>query len=784
MVSVRLWAAVLACVAAIAGHGVRAQAQRGLTVEDVLRLEEFDAVVPSPDGKYVAIEVARPMSDVARVHMTSLDSRPRRDIWIVSLRDGASQQLTHGSATGSGWFDPVWSPDGQRLAVLSTEGCACIRAWTWRLGDRAPRLLDPRNVDYWVFSAVGLGDAGLQPLVWLDRSTLLVPLLPAGERTHVDYVAEAESVMIAGWRTQREGRLSTANVLESVPGHVQPYLGDESIVAMNVERDFKWVVASIPRDPSTSGRRSIVVSPNHRTLAVLTSSLEAPRANRTLTRTMSHYALGFVDATGTDTMRWVAEIADPDPPREDMPIPSWTPNGDAILVRGRWHSDERWEAGLWRIDARSGRVMASDACQIAIPDCSAQQAANRAGTTVVADTGLYRVDARDGHLVDLVPPSLRRPTLHLTQLGPAGDRSRTPCVIATLEDGNGLVRAYRVDVATDTASPHLLGVLPSGYHVGECVPYANGVIVERRDRAVAKLESGHLTTLLEINAWSDTIAEPRKVFLHYYASDGAPLGGLLRLPAVHTGAPDGPYPLIVWVYAGMTFGDTAAIRADHTWSSPYNMALATAHGYAVLYPSIPLAPQGTDGPVAPHLTGAVLPAIDRVGSLGVIDTSRVAVMGQSFGGWTTLALITRTKRFRSAIALAAVSDEVSYLGAFRAWDRPWPFAAIVMAPPKMVEAGQQSAEGPLWQYPERYLEDSPVLQATRVETPTMIIQGDQDFEGIQQGEELFSALYRLGKSAEFVRYIGDTHAIESPANVSDMWQRILVWLAETVAPKR
>ena len=774
----------MACVAAMAGRGARAQAPHGLTMDDVLRLEELDAVVPSPDGKYVAIEVARPISDIARLHMTSLDSRPRRDIWIVRLSDGSRQQLTHGSATGSGWFDPVWSPDGRRLAMLSTDGCACIRAWTWQLGDRAPRLLDPRNVDYWVFSTVGLGDTGLQPLAWLDRGTLLVPLLPAGERTHVDLVAEAESVMIGGWRLQREGRVSTANVLESVPGHVQPYLRDESIVAKDLERNTTRVVANIPWDPSTSGRRSIVVSPNHRMLAVLTSSLEAPRANEALTRTMSHYALGFVDATRRDSVRWVGEVGDLGPPSDDMPIPSWTPNGDWAFVRGRWHTDDGGEPGLWRIDARSGSVAPSHICDVVMPNCSAQQAANLEGRAIVADTGLYRVDSGGVHLVDVLPPSLRKRTVRLRQFGPAGDGNGPPCVIATLDDGKGQTTVYRVDIASDTASAHSLGVLPLGYYVRACVPHTDGVIVERRDRAVAKLESGHLMTLFEINAWADGIAEPRKVLLHYEASDGAPLAGLLLLPAAPPTGRDGPYPLVVWVYPGMIFGDTATMRADHAWSSPYNLALATARGYAVLYPSIPLAPQGSDGPVAPHLMGAVLPAIDRVGSLGVVDTSRVAVMGQSFGGWATLALITRTERFRSAIAFAAVSDLVSYSGTFRAWDRPWAYAHTVMAPEKILEAGQQATEGTLWQYPERYIEDSPVLQANRVRTPTMIIQGDQDFEGIQQGEEFFNALYRLGKRATFVRYIGDTHAIESPANVRDMWQRVFAWLSSTLGAAR
>lgn len=767
-----------ACIAGVALSAARAQDARPLTVDAVLRLETLRGVVPSPDGKYAAIVVERPMNSVPRVHMPIYGARS--DVWIVRLRDRQRMRLTDGGATGSGWWDPVWSPDGTRLAMLSTDGCTCVRAWTWRLGERAPQLVDPHSVDLWVFAGAAGLVADLQPLVWLSTRMLLVPLLPAGARAHIDLVAEAESVTIDGWRAQREGKISTASVLESIPGKVQPYLRDERIVVADVERHTTRLLATIPRDPTTSGRRVIVVSPDHRTVAVLTSHLEPPRVDQGLTRTMSQYALGLVNVGGRDTIRWVADFQNPGATGDDMPVPAWTPNSDALVLRGKWAATARWETGLWRIDGQSGRVT-STVCPASTPQCSAQQAASAGRPTIiVTDSSLYRVDANGGHPVHALPASLRQPTLELHEFGSVAGDAGSPCIVATLKDAERNTTAYRVDVGSDTTTVRSIGLLPPKYHLDGCIPHADGLILRRRDRAIAMLDAGRLQTLFAINDWSDSIADPQKIFLRYRAADGDSLGAILVLPAARHGAPDGPYPLVVWVYAGFTFEDTADVRDDRTWAGQYNLSLLTTHGYAVLYPSIPLAPQGVDGPVAPHLTGAVLPAIDRVASLGVVDTARVAVMGQSFGGWTTLALVTRTKRFRSAIALAAVSDLVSYVGAFRPWDRPWPFAHTVMAPEKMTEAGQQSLEGPLWQYPERYIEDSPVLQANRVGTPTLIIQGDQDFEGIQQGEEFFNALYRLGKPAEFVRYAGDGHVIESPANIRDMWRRILAWLSTTL----
>jgi len=74
--------------------------------------------------------------------------------------------------------------------------------------------------------------------------------------------------------------------------------------------------------------------------------------------------------------------------------------------------------------------------------------------------------------------------------------------------------------------------------------------------------------------------------------------------------------------------------------------------------------------------------------------------------------------------------------------------------------------------------NSPPFTAGDVETPLLIIHGDMDYVPIQQGEQFFSALYRRGKRARFVRYRGEGHLLQSPANIHDMWQHIFRWLDE------
>ena len=64
----------------------------------------------------------------------------------------------------------------------------------------------------------------------------------------------------------------------------------------------------------------------------------------------------------------------------------------------------------------------------------------------------------------------------------------------------------------------------------------------------------------------------------------------------------------------------------------------------------------------------------------------------------------------------------------------------------------------------------------------MIMHGDRDIVSTTQAEEFFTALTRLGKDAVFVRYYGEGHIYNSPANIRDMWMRIMEWYRETLGP--
>jgi dipeptidyl aminopeptidase/acylaminoacyl peptidase len=92
------------------------------------------------------------------------------------------------------------------------------------------------------------------------------------------------------------------------------------------------------------------------------------------------------------------------------------------------------------------------------------------------------------------------------------------------------------------------------------------------------------------------------------------------------------------------------------------------------------------------------------------------------------------------------------------------------------ESGQAKMGGPPWRYPEKYIRHSPIFAVEKVTTPVLIVQGDWDYVPLEQGEEFFTALWRLKKPARFVRYWGEGHWRNSYANKINELHEVLNWL--------
>lgn len=288
------------------------------------------------------------------------------------------------------------------------------------------------------------------------------------------------------------------------------------------------------------------------------------------------------------------------------------------------------------------------------------------------------------------------------------------------------------------------------------------------------------TPVIETNTFLREIAKGTAKQIEYRSLDGEKLKAWVILPTDYREGK--PYPMVTWVYAGSVARDEPSRQARINNPSSLNLQLLASHGYVVLLPSMPLKPIG--GPSDPYmeLTKGVLPAVDKVIELGIADPKRLGLMGQSYGGYSTYGLVTQTNRFQAAVALAGPSDLLSLYGQFDPRLRYEPFPHELPFMMSMAETGQLRMSNPPWKDFGRFLRNSPLFYVERVTTPLMIIQGDMDFIPIEQGEQFFTALYRQGKRAAMVRYWGEGHVLEGPANIRDMWQRIYGWFDQFLKP--
>jgi len=288
----------------------------------------------------------------------------------------------------------------------------------------------------------------------------------------------------------------------------------------------------------------------------------------------------------------------------------------------------------------------------------------------------------------------------------------------------------------------------------------------------------------QANEWMKDVKLGRAESLSYKASDGTPQTAWLLLPPDHVRGTRVPVVTIVY--------PTAVYGANEPGTfSPYRVnfehpQLFAALGYAVLLPSMPEAANPNESHALRRLPDGVIPALDAAIAEGVADADRIAVLGQSDGGFAVLGLITQTNRFRSAIASASFSNFTSLYGTFygqyRHGDSGRPEAAQILRMLQL-EKGAMGMGGPPWKEPDHYRENSAIHHTHQVETPLMLIHGELDFIPIQQAEEFFTALYRQDKRVTLLRYAGEGHTISDRANVLDMWQRIEKWLDETMSPR-
>ena len=135
---------------------------------------------------------------------------------------------------------------------------------------------------------------------------------------------------------------------------------------------------------------------------------------------------------------------------------------------------------------------------------------------------------------------------------------------------------------------------------------------------------------------------------------------------------------------------------------------------------------------------------DLVSAKPYIDPDRMGVTGGSYGGFMTNWIIGHTGRFKAAVTQRSIVNRLSSYGTSdNSWLREEYFA------------GEQP-----WVNPDNYLAQSPLKAIGNARTPTLVVHSENDMRcPIEQGEQVFTALKRLGVDTEMVRFPDESHGL-------------------------
>ncbi|HEY0598971.1 S9 family peptidase [Brevundimonas sp.] len=261
--------------------------------------------------------------------------------------------------------------------------------------------------------------------------------------------------------------------------------------------------------------------------------------------------------------------------------------------------------------------------------------------------------------------------------------------------------------------------------------------------------------------------------VRYKAADGLDLFGYLTTP---TGRPARNLPLVVMPHGGPASRDSAGFD----W---WAQAMAS-RGYAVFQPQF----RGSDGHGRALLEAGygeygrkmqtdLSDGVRHLAAAGVIDPSKVCIVGASYGGYAALAGMTLDQGvYRCAVSVSGVSD-----------------LPVKMATERR-EGGRARFNSSL-RYWQRFMgvendtdpilaELSPSRLVSRIDGPVLLIHGRQDtVVPFEQSEIMERAMRQAGKDVELVALDGEDHYMTFPATRLRMLTATIEFLEEHNPPR-
>jgi dipeptidyl aminopeptidase/acylaminoacyl peptidase len=249
--------------------------------------------------------------------------------------------------------------------------------------------------------------------------------------------------------------------------------------------------------------------------------------------------------------------------------------------------------------------------------------------------------------------------------------------------------------------------------------------------------------------------------LSFPARDGTTLHGLLYLPREPEPGP--APPVLLSVHGGPTSQARPGFRAAHQYLLTRGIAVFDLNyrgstGYGKDFA------RANDGRERAVEYLDMADAVAWLGEEGLVDPDRAAVMGGSYGGYLTMAAVTRLPEvFEAGVAFVGVSDWVT---------------ALEGASPQL-KASDRIEYGDIDDPEDRafFASISPLAYVDGDEAPVMVLHGANDpRDPVTESDQFVRAIREEGGEVEYLRFPDEGHGIRKLENRIIAYRRIADFL--------
>ncbi len=233
--------------------------------------------------------------------------------------------------------------------------------------------------------------------------------------------------------------------------------------------------------------------------------------------------------------------------------------------------------------------------------------------------------------------------------------------------------------------------------------------------------------------------------------------------------PDGQYPLALLIHGGPQWCWLGNFNY-YGW----NTQLVAAQGYVVAQ----INPHGSVGyglEFKEYVSGNwgkgdyedIMKGVDYLTArYPFIDSTRMAALGRSYGGFMVNWICGHTDRFKCLVSVDGCFEHISdYCSTDELWFPEWEY------------------KGTPWNNREEYVRSSPSTYAGNFKTPTMVVHGQRDYRvDVSQGLQMFTALQRMGVPSQLLYFPDEGHSVRKLQNLRYGYETLFEWLARWLQP--